>query len=55
MRKTECVTDLDYQSELLIFELNFKLSIDFGGSWGSTENWLKPKIKPPLGNLAVNN
>jgi len=42
---TECVTDLDYQSELLIFEsilTPFKLSIVFGGSWGSTENWLEP-------------
>jgi len=27
----------------------------FGGSWGSTENWLEPKTKPPLGNLACPN
>jgi len=24
----------------------------FGGSWGSIENWLEPKTKPPSGNLA---
>jgi len=31
---------------------SFKLGINFGGSWGSTENWLEPKTKPPSGNLA---
>jgi hypothetical protein len=34
---------------LLIFEsifTSFKLGIFFGGSWGSNENWLKPKNKP---------
>ncbi len=24
----------------------------FGSSWGSIENWLEPKTKPPWGNLA---
>jgi len=50
-----CVTNLDYQSELLIFEFTlttFKQIIVFSGSWSSIENWLKPKIKPPSGNLA---
>jgi len=27
----------------------------FGGSWGSIENWLEPKTKPPWGNLACQN
>jgi len=27
----------------------------FGGSWGSIENWLKPKTKPPSGILACPN
>jgi len=34
---------------------SFKPSIILGGSWGSTENWLEPKIEPPLGNLACPN
>jgi len=34
---------------------SFKLSIIFGGSWSSTENWLEPKTKPPSGNLACPN
>jgi len=58
LHPTECVTDLDYQSKLLIFELiltSFKPSIIFGGSWGSTENWLEPKTKPPLRNLTCPN
>jgi len=28
----------------------FESSNIFGGSWGSNENWLKPKTKPPLGS-----
>jgi len=47
---TEFVTDLDIQSEMIIFGLlftTFELSIIFGGSWGSIENWLEPKTKPP--------
>jgi len=30
-------------------------SIIFGGSFGSVENWLKPKTEPPSGNLACPN
>jgi len=33
----------------------FESSSIFGGSWGSIENWLKPKIEPPSGNLACPN
>jgi len=33
----------------------FELSIIFGGSWGSIENWLKLKTEPPSGNLACPN
>jgi hypothetical protein len=33
----------------------FELSRMFGRSWGSIENWLEPKTKPPLGNLACPN
>jgi len=38
----ECVTDLDYQSEMIIFG-SILTTFEFGGSWGSIENWLKPK------------
>jgi len=30
----------------------FGSSSIFGGSWGSIENWLEPKIEPALENLA---
>jgi hypothetical protein len=33
----------------------FESSSIFGGSWGSIENWLEPKIAPPSGNLAFPN
>jgi len=33
----------------------FELSIIYGGSWDSIENWLEPKTEPPLGNLACPN
>jgi len=33
----------------------FELKSIFGGNWGSIENWLEPKIEPPLGNLAFPN
>jgi len=33
----------------------FKLCSIFGGSWGSTENWLEPKTEPPSGNLPCPN
>jgi len=35
--------------------MNQESSIIFGDSWGSIENWLKPKTEPPLGNLASPN
>jgi len=51
--------DLDYQSQKIIFEsilTTFESSSIFGGSWGSIENWLKPKTKqPPSENLACQN
>jgi hypothetical protein len=37
------------------FWVDFELSIIFGGSWSSIENWLEPKTEPPLGNLACTN
>ena len=48
---TECVTDLDWRSKMIIFQLvltTFEASIIFSGRWGSSGNWLKPKTKPPL-------
>jgi len=33
----------------------FESSSIFEGSWGCIENWLEPKTKPPLGNLACPN
>jgi len=38
---TECVTELDLQSEMIIFGSNlttFEMSNIFGGSWGSSAN-----------------
>jgi len=32
-----------------------ELSITFVGSWSNIENWVEPKTKPPLGNLACPN
>ncbi len=55
---TESVTDLDYRSEMIIFEsilTFFKLSVVFRGSWGSCVNWLEPKIDPPSVNLVCPN
>jgi len=40
---------------ILTFFANFELSIIFRGSWGSIENWLEPKTKPPQENLACPN
>jgi hypothetical protein len=48
-------THLDQGSEI-IFKLNlttFIVSIIFRGCWGSSENWLKLKIDPPLANLEL--
>jgi hypothetical protein len=39
---------------MIIFELiltTFKSSGIFGGSWGSSINWLEPKIEPPQANI----
>jgi len=50
LNSTECVTNLDYRSEFLIFEsilTTVKLSIVLKGSWGSSVNFLESKIKPP--------
>jgi len=41
-----------------VFELiltTFKSIVVLRDSWGSIGNWLNPKIKPPLGNLACPN
>jgi len=43
---------------MIIFGLiltTFELGIIFGGIWGSIENWLEPKTKPPSGNSACPN
>jgi hypothetical protein len=43
---------------MIIFEsilTTFELSIIFGGSWVSIENWLEPETQPPSGNLACPN
>ena len=43
-------SNLDQQSEMIISEsllTTFELSAILGGSWGSSENWLEPKTKPP--------
>jgi len=55
MKGTECVTDLDYQSKVIIFGsilTTFESRSILGGSWGSIENWLKPKTKSTLANFA---
>ncbi len=44
---TECVKDLNYRIEMIIFgsiQTTYELSIIFGGSRGSIENWLEPKL-----------
>jgi len=54
----QSVTDLDLRNEMIIFGsilTTFESSSIFGGSWVSIENWLKPKTKPPSGNLACPN
>ena len=54
LQTTECVTDLDYQSKMIIFELiftTFEASVIFWGSWGSIENQLESKTKPPFAIL----
>ncbi len=42
--------DLDQGNEKIIFELLltiFELSSSFGGSWGSSKNWIELIIEPP--------
>jgi len=51
---TECVMDLDYGSEMIIWT-TYESSRIFRGSWGSIENWLEPKTEPPLVNLTCLN
>ena len=34
---------------------HFWIKHHFWGSWGSTKNWLEPKIGPPLANLVCQN
>ena len=51
---SECVTDLDQLSEMIIFEsisTTFEESVIFGGSWGSSKNWLEPYTKPLYASL----
>ena len=41
----ECVTNLDYQIEMIILVsilTTFKARFIFSGSWGRSENWLEP-------------
>ncbi len=55
---TECVTDLDLWSKMIIFGwilTPFEPNIIFACSWGSIKNWLEHRIKPPSGNLACPN
>ena len=54
----ECVMDLDYQSEMIIFEsilTTFELSIIFWGSFGIIENRLETKTKQPCAIIACPN
>ncbi len=47
---TECVTDLDQGSDIVIFESilsTFESNVVFRGSCGSSVNWLEPKTEPP--------
>jgi len=43
---------------MIIFGLiltTFVLSVVFSGRWGSSVNWLEPKIEPPSANIACPN
>jgi len=58
LKDANFLTDLDKLSKMITFGLilsTFESSIIFGGSWGSIENWLKPKIEPSSENLACPN
>ncbi len=55
---TECVTNLDLQSEMITcgsILTTFELSSIFGGNRDSIENCLEPKIEPPSENIACPN
>ena len=46
---TECVTDLDLQNEIIIFQsllTTFETSFIVRGSWNCSKDWLEPKTKP---------
>ncbi len=46
---TECVTDLDDQSDMIIFEsllTTFEAIFIVWGSWAICKNWLELKTKP---------
>ncbi len=52
---TMSFADLDRGCQMIIFEPLMTVlvsSVKFWGSWGSIENWLEFKIKPPQANLA---
>jgi len=53
--KRQCDLFLRMKSISTSILTTYKPSIVFRGSWGSIENWLEPKTKPPLGNLACSN
>jgi hypothetical protein len=56
IRTTECVTDLDQRSKMIIFGsilTTFESSSIFGGSWGSIENWFEPKIQTTIGIFSL--
>ena len=51
---TECVTKLDLQSRMIIFEsilTTFEASVIFSGRWCSSKNWLELKTWPPKASL----
>jgi len=53
---TECVTDLDKQSKMIIFGstlTTFESSSIFGGSWGSIENEFEPKNQTTVRKFSV--
>jgi len=50
--KTKLSVQLGLSKSLIIFRYNNIWKITPGSSWGSIENWLEPKTKPPSGNLA---
>ncbi len=52
---TECVTDLDKQSEIIIFRsilTTFEIEHYFWRQLGSIENWPHSTTEPPMENLA---